>query len=37
MMFDNKSIFVSGGQVLFGKNFCKYVINNSKPKNNYFF
>ena len=32
MMFDNKSIFVSGGTGSFGKNFCKYVINNSKPK-----
>ena len=32
MMFDNKSIFVSGGTGSFGKSFCKYVINNSKPK-----
>ena len=31
-MFNNKSIFISGGTGSFGKNFCKYLLKNSKPK-----
>jgi len=32
MMFNNKSIFISGGTGSFGKNFCKYLLKTSKPK-----
>mgnify|MGYP001210199005 CR=1 FL=1 len=31
-MFNNKTIFISGGTGSFGKNFCKYLIKNYRPK-----
>ena len=31
-MFNNKTIFISGGTGSFGKEFCKYLITNFKPK-----
>jgi len=31
-MFNNQTIFISGGTGSFGKNFCNYLIKNYKPK-----